>query len=82
MIKADKFVKFIDRMKGMVKNMQSSVKIMGIDIDMLSNDVFIEKINEYLKDDKMDVILFASADMINHAAEDDKYHEIKLSKYQ
>ena len=63
MIKADKFVKFIDRMKGMVKNMQSSVKIMGIDIDMLSNDVFIEKINEYLKDDKMDVILFASADM-------------------
>ena len=58
MIKADKFVKFIDRMKGMVKNMQSSVKIMGIDIDMLSNDVFIEKINEYLKDDKMDVILF------------------------
>ena len=71
MIKADKFVKFIDRMKGMVKNMQSSVKIMGIDIDMLSNDVFIEKINEYLKDDKMDVILFASADMINHAAEDD-----------
>ena len=68
MIKADKFVKFIDRMKGMVKNMQSSVKIMGIDIDMLSNDVFIEKINEYLKDDKMDVILFASADMINHAA--------------
>ena len=65
MIKADKFVKFIDRMKGMVKNMQSSVKIMGIDIDMLSNDVFIEKINEYLKDDKMDVILFASADMIN-----------------
>lgn len=76
MIKADKFVKFIDRMKGMVKNMQSSVKIMGIDIDMLSNDVFIEKINEYLKDDKMDVILFASADMINHAAEDDKYHEI------
>ena len=60
MIKADKFVKFIDRMKGMVKNMQSSVKIMGIDIDMLSNDVFIEKINEYLKDDKMDVILFRS----------------------
>ena len=45
MIKADKFVKFIDRMKGMVKNMQSSVKIMGIDIDMLSNDVFIEKMN-------------------------------------
>ena len=48
MIKADKFVKFIDRMKGMVKNMQSSVKIMGIVLDMLSNVVFLDKINEYL----------------------------------
>ena len=48
MINADKFVKFIDRMKGMVKNMQSSVKIMGIDIDMLSNDVFIEKMIKWM----------------------------------
>lgn len=49
---------------------------MGIDVDMLSNDIFINKINGYLSDDKMDVILFASAEMINLAAEDEKYREI------
>lgn len=36
--------------------MQSVVNVMGIEIDMLSNDVFIEKINTYLNDDKLDVI--------------------------
>ena len=28
--------------------MQTSVKIMDIDVDMISNDVFIQKINDYL----------------------------------
>ena len=36
--------------------MQASVKIMDIDIDMLSNDILIDKMNEYLKDDHLDVI--------------------------
>ena len=49
--------------------MQSVVNVMGIEIDMLSNDVFIEKINTYLNDDKLDVIFFASADILNRAAE-------------
>ena len=56
--------------------MQSVVNIMGIDIDMLSNDIFIEKINKYLNDDNLDVIFFASADVLNMAVEDEKYHEI------
>lgn len=56
--------------------MQASVKIMDIDIDMLSNDIFIEKMNEYLKDDHLDVILFASAEMLDRAVEDEKYREL------
>ena len=31
--------------------MQASVKIMDIDVDMMSNDVFVRKMNEYLTDD-------------------------------
>lgn len=56
--------------------MQSVVNVMGIEIDMLSNDVFIEKINTYLSDDKLDVIFFASAEVINRAVENEKYHEL------
>lgn len=53
--------------------MQATVKILGVDVDMMSNDVFLEKMNEYLSDDRLDVILFASTDMLNKAAEDEEY---------
>lgn len=53
--------------------MQASVKIMDIDVDMMSNDVFIRKMNEYLTDDHLDVIMFASTKMLNKAMEDEEY---------
>lgn len=53
--------------------MQASVKIMDIDVDMLSNDIFIEKINEYLTEDKLQVILFASTELLNRAVEEEAY---------
>ena len=53
--------------------MQASVKIMDIDVDMLSNDVFIQKMNEYLNDDHLDVIFFASTELLNRAMEDPEY---------
>ena len=56
--------------------MQASVNIMGIDVDMLSNDVFIEKMNEYLADDHLDVIFFTSAEALDRAVQDEEYHEI------
>ena len=56
--------------------MQASVNIMGIDVDMLSNDVFIDKMNEYLADDYLNVIFFASAESLDRAANDEDYHEI------
>ena len=56
--------------------MQASVKIMDIDIDMLSNDILIDKMNEYLKDDHLDVIFFASAELLDRAVDDEKYHEL------
>ena len=49
--------------------MQASVKIMDIDVDMMSNDVFVRKMNEYLTDDHLDVIMFASTKMLNKAME-------------
>lgn len=56
--------------------MQASVKIMDIDVDMLSNDVFIEKINEYLTNDKLQVILFASTEVLNRAVESEEYRTL------
>ena len=53
--------------------MQASIKIMGIDVDMMSNDIFIDKMNEYLTEGHLDVILFASTGMLNRAVEDEEY---------
>lgn len=56
--------------------MQASVKIMDIDVDMLSNDVFIKKMNEYLTDERLEVILFASTELLNRAVEEEEYREL------
>ena len=47
--------------------MHASVKVLDIDIDMMTNDVFVQKMNEYLSDDKFDVILFASTELVDKA---------------
>ncbi len=56
--------------------MQASVKIMDIDVDMLTNDIFTGIINEYLSDDHLYVIFFASAELLDKAAKDDDYRKI------
>ncbi len=56
--------------------MQASVKIMDIDVDMLSNDVFVQKMNEYLTDDHLDVIFFASTEMLDRAMKDESYRQL------
>lgn len=56
--------------------MQASVKIMDIDVDMLTNDIFIQKMNEYLNDDGLNVIFFASTELLNRAVEDDSCREL------
>ena len=50
--------------------MHASVKVLDIDIDMMTNDVFVQKMNEYLSDDKLDVILFASTELLDKAMGD------------
>lgn len=56
--------------------MQASVKIMDIDVDMLSNDVFIKKINDYLTDERLEVILFASTELLNQVTEEEEYRKL------
>lgn len=56
--------------------MQASVNIMDIDVDMLTKDTFINKINEYLADDHLYVIFFASAESLDRAAKDNEYHNV------
>lgn len=56
--------------------MQASVKIMDIDVDMMTNDSFIQEINEYLISDKLNVIFFASTELLNHAVEDEDYRDL------
>ncbi len=56
--------------------MQASVKIKDIDVDMITNDSFIQKINECLANDKLNVIFFASTELLNRAVEDETYREL------
>jgi len=56
--------------------MQASVKIMDIDVDMLTNDVFIKKINEYLSEEKLQVILFASTGLLDKAVAEEEYRKL------
>lgn len=56
--------------------MQASVKIMDIDVDMITKDIFTSKINEYLSDDHLYIIFYASAETLDKAAKDDAYREI------
>ena len=56
--------------------MHASVKVLDIDIDMMTNDVFVQKMNEYLSDDKSDVILFASTELLDKAMGEESYREV------
>lgn len=56
--------------------MQASVKIMDIDVDMLTNDIFTGIINEHLSDGHLYVIFFASAELLDRASKDEDYREI------
>lgn len=56
--------------------MHASVKVMDIDVDMMSNDVFIQKMNEYLSDDKLEVILFASTELLDKAVNEETYCDL------
>ena len=56
--------------------MHASVKVLDIDIDMMTNDVFVQKMNEYLSDDKLDVILFASTELLDKAMGEESNREV------
>lgn len=49
---------------------------MDIDVDMITQDVFIRKMNEYLSDDKPEVILFASTELLDMALEQEEFHQL------
>ncbi len=53
--------------------MQTSVKIMDIDVDIITKDIFTSKINEYLSDDHLYIIFYASAETLDKAAKDSAY---------
>lgn len=56
--------------------MQASVNIMDVDVDMLSNDVFVEKINDCLTNEKLQVIYFASTEIITGIVEGGRHQEL------
>lgn len=56
--------------------MQTSIKIMDIDVDILTKDIFIDKINECLADDHLYIIFYASAEMLDRAVKDSNYREV------
>ena len=52
--------------------MHASLKIMDIDVDMISTDILIEKMNEFMSDDSFNVILYASTQLLDLATEDEE----------
>jgi Teichoic acid biosynthesis proteins len=56
--------------------MDTTIKIMDLDINMISMDTFLSKINDYLTNEYLNVILLASATMLEEAANDSEYREM------
>lgn len=56
--------------------MQTTATIKGIDVDILSNDVFIDLINEFLTTEKMQVIFFASKEVLKRASKGGEYKKL------
>lgn len=53
--------------------MHASVNILNTDVDIMTNDIFIQKMNEYLLEDKLNVILFASTELLSLTTEDESF---------
>ncbi len=56
--------------------METSVNILGTDVDIISNDVFIRKVNDFLTNDKLQVIFFASAEILEWASGEEEYRKV------
>lgn len=56
--------------------METSVNILGTDVDILSNDVFISKVNDFLTNDKLQVIFFVSAEILERASREEEYRKL------
>lgn len=56
--------------------MDTTIRIMDLDIDMISMDTLISKTEEYLTNDNLNVILFASAQLLEEASENSDYREM------
>lgn len=56
--------------------METLVNILGTDVDILSDDVFISKVNHYFTNERLQVILFASAEVLERASEEEEYRKL------
>lgn len=56
--------------------METTIRIMDLDIDMISMDSFLSKVEEYLTNDYLNVILFATTKVLEEASENDEYKEM------
>lgn len=55
--------------------METSVNILGTDVDILSNDVFVDKVDGFLTNDKLQVIFFVSAEILERASKEEEYRK-------
>ncbi len=51
--------------------METSVKIMNTEVAMISKETLLQQINTYLKDEEFQVVLFASASLLQMGEEDE-----------
>ncbi len=55
--------------------MEAKVNIMGLDVDLISNDSFTRRIEEYLTNDYLNLIFILSTDMVYDAMGHESYKE-------
>lgn len=56
--------------------MKTTVKVMDLDVNIMDTQLFTSKIKEYLTDDRLNVILFATTKMLEEVTNDGEYREM------
>lgn len=56
--------------------MGTQINIMGLDVDMISTDILKSKVKEYLENDILNIILFATTKLLEYTVEDENLKEL------
>lgn len=59
--------------------MGTQINIMGLEVDIISNDTLVSKVKEYIENDCLNIILFATTKLLEDTVEDEKLKELIMA---